>query len=270
VAAPSEAWAATGSWRGDLKLFARIAEKAADGIAAKGQSAETQIEFAVREDHETYDSVEDLLKRVPANTTRGFRSARISVGGPGLRADVRFGRKKPEDAAPSCQKGVAVEISSDGAVNDGAVAEVRSAVAKVVARGGFEWVRPPTEGPTEEHGSLAETQAGRWREREIATQAIFAGITLVVLAITAAIFFLFVDDGQTASDWEGLLSIVGVVAAVLGVSQGLANWLSLQIFPAIEIADVTPGRRLLRLVGGSGLISAGVSVLAAFAKTLFS
>lgn len=271
MAAASEAWAATGSWRGDLKLFARIAEKAADEIAERRQPNGRRIEFAVRDDLEVYDSVEELLERVPASTTRGFRSARIQVGGAGLLVEVLFGRKEPESAVLSCDYGVAIKVSSNGAVDAETVRDVRGAVAKVVARGGFARVKPPTEGPTAERTNLAEALLGRWREREAVSQVIFGAITLVVLAITAAVFFLTTSD-QTVEgvDWEGLPTFLGLIGAVLGIVQLITLKASTWIFPAIEIADVTPGRRMLKLIGGSGLISAAVSIAAAFGKTLIS
>ena len=134
MAEASEAWAATGSWRGDLKLFARIAEKAAGEISDCHQPAGMQIEFAVRDDLESYDSVEELLERVPPSTTRGFRSTRIRVGGPGLLAEVFFGRKEPESAMISCDYGVAVNpISVRQLARDhGCVA--RSVITKLSVR----------------------------------------------------------------------------------------------------------------------------------------
>ena len=54
------------------------------------------------------------------------------------------------------------------------------------------------------------------------------------------------------------------MGAVGGVAQ-LVSWpISTLLFPAIEIADVTPGRRILQVVGRSGILTAVVGVAGAY------
>lgn len=262
MAGASEAWAATGSWRGDLKLFARIAAKAVNEIEAAKQPGECRIEFAVRHDLDAYGSVEELLERVPYSTTRNFLAARIVVGAAPLLVEVEFGRKRDEEAAFNCRYGVAVRVTSDGTVDAATVGRVRTEVTKVVARGGFEFLKGPTEGPTEERGDLAEALLRRWQERRRYTQLVFGGITLAVGMVAQIFGLVFGDDGEIGSGASFALFTVIIVAAVQAISYPL----SMAIFPAIELADVTPGRRMLKVVGRSGLISAAVGIGATVLK----
>ncbi|HEX2264836.1 MAG TPA: hypothetical protein VHH14_00985, partial [Solirubrobacterales bacterium] len=77
-----EVWAATSSWRGDLKFFGRIVQRARDEVRSLGHSDDCRIEFAVGpHDVDRYESVEGMLVLAPADTLRKFRSARVQVGG---------------------------------------------------------------------------------------------------------------------------------------------------------------------------------------------
>ncbi|HEX6665773.1 MAG TPA: hypothetical protein VF081_04190 [Solirubrobacterales bacterium] len=264
------AWAATSTWRGDLKLFARIAEKAVEEVTQEGQPANCKIEFAIRDDSETYDSVSKLLEWVPASTVRSFSSARIIVGGAGLEVAICFGRKKPHDrAAFACDLGVAIRVSSDGAVDEETIARIRTGMAKLIARGGFPWGAHPSEGPTDENPDLDAALSKRWRERQGWSQAIFLAVALAVIGLAYAVYTLVELDAKDKPD--GLLEPGNPIATVIVVSvvQVASFFLSNLIFPAIQIADVTPGRRILQVVGRSGVLTAAVGIAGAYFKSKF-
>jgi len=265
MAEASEAWSATGSWRGDYKLFARIVDRATSEVAAKKQSAAARIEFAVRDDLETYESSEDLLERVPFTTWKYFRSARIAVGGDELRVEVEFGRKKArEQSAFNCPRGVSVRVSSDGTVDGDAVREVRSAVSKVVERGGFSWVKPPTEGPTRSLPILDHVLASRWRERILATHLLASAAAIAIVLAVFIASLLIPDDDSLADELASSFWFALVVSFLV---QGLSHPVSMRVFPPIEVADTTPGRRMIKVIGGSGVISAAVGLGAAYLKS---
>lgn len=269
--ASNPAWAVTSSWRGDLKLFARIAEKASQAVGEAGQPKNCQVQFAVRHDLETYHSVEDLLERAPASTLRSFNSARIQVGEPGLRVEVRFGRKKAHSEAElDFQKGVSVQVSSDGAVTAETVARVRDAISVVVARGGFSWADLPTAGPSGSHEDREAAQTERWRRRQGSAQAVFASVTILALLFAYVVFVLVTaeDGGKAGSDGDlpDPLSAGSFAIGVLLFAQGVSAPISTFLFPAIEIADVTPGRRIFQVVSRSGVVTAAVGVVGAYVR----
>jgi hypothetical protein len=260
------AWAATSTWRSDLRLFARLAEKAREEIEARGITADSKIEFAVRRDFECYDSVERLLERGPSNTIRSFNSARIKVGSDSLRVEVEMGRKDPDEgAAFSCDLGVALKVTS-GVVNDSVLREIRDSMAKLIARGGFSWGKDPTLGPDNQHPDLGDELKSRWKKRHFWAQLIFAAVTTCLGLATLAAIFILEPGGDFDTDGppEHLVLYFG---SVLGAVQAFSFFFATSLYPAIELADRTPGRRILQIAGRSGLLSAAVGVGAAYLKT---
>jgi hypothetical protein len=173
----SDAWAVTSSWRGDLKLFARIVERAIQLIGETAQPTPCRIEFAVRDDLERYHSVEELLDRAPAGTLRSFNAARICVGETELFAEVCFGRKTTHsDSALEAPPGVSVVVDSDGTVRKEVVERIRNELSVVVARGGFPRSRAPITGPDPDRADRETALTERWRLRQTYAQATFGGI----------------------------------------------------------------------------------------------
>jgi len=258
------AWAVTSSWRGDIKLFARIADKATQMVGETGQPTPCRIEFAVRNDLERYHSVDELLERSPASTLRSFNSARIQVGDAALRVEVTFGRKASHsNPAFEASPGVSVEVSSDGTVDQEVIERVRTEVSVVVARGGFPRSRPPATGPTSGGPDRKVALADRWRLRQTSAQIVFAGITALVLTVAFAIYSLFTKNNESHT----AVNVAAYVAAVIGVAQVASFPISTFLFPAIEIADVTPGRRIVQVIGRSGVVTAVVGVAGAYFRS---
>ena len=261
------AWAATSTWRSDLRLFARIAQKAQEEVEARSLRADLKFEFAVRGDFECYDSVEELFDCAPSNTVRSFNSARITVGSDPLRVEVTMGRKNPEgDSAFSCDPGVAVNVTSAGVVNDAVLREIRDAMVKLIVRGGFSWGKDPTLGPDDENPSLEKALDKKWRNRHLWAQLIFAGVTVCLGLATLALVLLLEpgNDFDAKAAAERLGVFFGFVLAFVQLS---SFFLATLLYPAIELADRTPGRRILQIVGRSGLLSAAAGVGAAYLKS---
>lgn len=263
----SAAWAVTSTWRSDLKLFAHLVEKAREEVEKRNFTADCKVEFAVRKDFESYDSVEKLLECAPSNTIRSFNSARMTVGSDSLRVVVEMGRKSPDEGcAFSCDPGVAVKVTSSGVAADPVLREVRDSMAKLVARGGFSWGKDPTAGPDDKHPDLQEALKDRWTQRHFWAQLIFAVVTTCLGLATLAVVFILEPGGDFGTDGppERLGLYFGVV---MGVVQASSFFFSTSLYPAIELADRTPGRRILQIIGRSGLLSAAVGVGAAYLKT---
>jgi hypothetical protein len=265
----SDAWGVTSSWRGDLKLFARIVERASQLIGETAQPTPCRIEFAVRDDLERYHSVQELLDRAPAGTLRSFTAARIRVGETGLYAEVCFGRKATQsDSALKAPPGVLLVVHSDGTVQKEVVERIRNELSVVVARGGFPRSRAPTTGPEPSGADWETALSERWRLRQTYAQAIFGGITILVLLAAYVVYTLL--SAHEGEGFDGHLDSLGLPAysgGVFVVAQIVSFPMSNFLFPAIEIADVTPGRRLVQIVGRSGVVTATVGVAGAYFRS---
>lgn len=258
----------TSSWRGDLKLFARIVEKATQLVGEAGKPTPCRIEFAVRNDLERYHSVDDLLERTPAGTLRSFNSARICVGEAALRVEVCFGRKTNNSVpALEASPGVSVDVNSDGTVGQEVVERLRDGVSVVVARGGFPRSRLPATGPESGGPDMKTALAERWRLRQTYAQGFFAGVTVLTLLVAFVVYSLLAaEDGEGIDGSVGVWGMLAYVGTVVGVAQVVSFPLSTFLFPAIEIADVTPGRRMIQVIGRSGVITAIVGVAGAYLR----
>lgn len=254
------AWAVSSAWRGDLRLFGRIAQKAIEEVTAFSRPAPCEIEFAVRNDCERYASVEDLLEFVPGSTLRSFNSARIRVGTRDLLVEVRFGRKRAHrEAAFHCPFGVSVQVHSNGDVPVASLRQIRDAVAKVVARGGFARAKP-VHGIGESEVGMKKALAHRWQRRGVLLQALLlliSGAVLLCVGVVVRVISLYA--GSTG--FSDFLLDPRVLSGVLGLTQPLPYLFPTFLFPAIEIADTTPGRRFIQNLGRSGVVTATVSVI---------
>jgi hypothetical protein len=262
------AWAATSSWRGDLKLFARIAQKAVEEVAALGEPHPCSIEFEVRDDLERYDSIEGMLELVPAGTLRSFAASCIRVGGAGLLVEVRFRRKRsPGEPRFSESFGVSVEVSSDGPHGREPLEGVRDALIRVIARGGLRWGKAPLTGLGDGSHEVSGALYQRWHERKALAQFTFLGIAWGVLALVLAAAGAVHPGGEDPGDPGGFLGDPYFLVVATTATQLISYPLSNLIFPAIEIADTAPWRRILQVIGRSGILSAAIGVVV---KVLFS
>lgn len=208
-----------------------------------------------------------MIECAPPSTLRSFNSARIKVGSDVLRVEVRFGRKKPDkNAGFSCPFGVAVDVSSDGSVSEWILRRIRDEIAKQIGRGGFSRGRPPTKGPDGDHADLGEALAERWRERHALAQGVFAAVTALVAALVGLAFVL-IEAAGSGSEMPAVTTGIFLGSIVL-IVQVASFPISTFLFPAIEIADVTPGRRIAQIVGRSGVVTAVAGVAGAYLKNL--
>ena len=257
-------WAATSAWRGDVKLFAQIAERAIAELEALGEAdVDCLIEFAVRDDVERYKAAQDLFDVIPASTLKLFSSARIHVTGTSIRVEVCFGRKRAAKNADFVDPlGITVQVSSRRPDRTDELDSVRSAVVCSLKRGAFFWAADPVEGPSENRADLMAALNRRRKKRQALVQLLLIGMALlvVVLAFVALTVFDTASGSTDSLPVEEMLALA-VVVAIAVLVQGIATPLANFIFPAIEIADVTPGRRIFRVVGRSGIITTGVGAL---------
>jgi hypothetical protein len=261
------AWAATGAWHGDLKLFARIAEKAIEEVRACGQRPHCRIEFEVRDDLERFGSVREMIDLVPASTLRSFHTACIRVAGAAMKVEVRMGRtRSPLKEMFHGIRGVAVEVRSEGGIEEEALTRTRDGVARVVARGGFRWARKPARGLDPDRRHLESALNVRTHARRINAQAFFISVAALLLPLADAVEDLVQAPGEDAEILAGLLEQPLFIPVFFTATQAASYLLTPFIFPAIEIAGTTPGRRFLQVIGRSGLVTAAVGVLV---KALF-
>jgi hypothetical protein len=253
-------WAATTSWRGDLRLFGRIVQKAVDLIEPTGLSTPCSIEFAIRDDLERYLSLSELFALVPNSTLRSFEAARIQVGSDPLSVEVCFGRRRRLVESIPCPRGVSVEVRSDGSVEEESLKAIRESVTTVVERGGFAWAQRPQRGTSGSRPTLVEALKERRSYRLRVTQLGYATVSLALFG-AALLAYRLIEATDSGIDLPSIPDPIVFAGAVLAIAQFLSIPLSPLIFPAIDIADLTPGRRLLRGVGRSGVLTATVGVV---------
>jgi len=240
-----------------------MVQRAQEEVEALGHPAPSRIEFAVREGVERYESVEEMIEFVPANTLRLFSSARVQVGGDALFVEMRFGRGRYQpfrNPAFSCRPGVTVEVKSDDAVEKAELERVRDSLADVVGRGGFFWARRPTVGPADEGESLETTVKSRWSTRQIVAQEVFLAVAMILLVLPTLIDLLFPGKDVQDAVFPDVIPGWAYGAGVAAIAQLISYPLSPLIFPAIEIADTSPGRRIFQVIGRSGVVTTAVGL----------
>lgn len=248
------------AWRGDVGLLCRTVRSAARAVQLatreKGDEREPEciVEIAVDNDVEVFDSAEDLREWVTMRAIRDFKTVRVCVTGGGYELDLRISRAPSRLGLPY-DPAVALTVSSDDAADENGVDAIRNQVADTLSRGGFWFSREPETG----NGAATLEEALRNRVSRRNRQMAFLYGGLFAAAIIAVPIVAALTNDEAAADDTYFFIAAGV--ALLGIP--LAVWISKilgakarrwirsvvdrAVFPAVEIADVQPGRRWIRI-----------------------
>jgi hypothetical protein len=241
------AWAIWTAWRGEPRLFALLLRSAEAAVGTEKATIEVKLKQAA----ETFDGSEDWLEHATTESMSSFDSMKIDATGPKgtIHIDVLYMRVDAYPAAPA----VVVKASRP---------ELIEAINPLLQRGNLARVRPVT-GTND--ADLKPTLKRRVRKRFRMLEFPYAA---VVLALGAGAFFAAPapDESELGPylHW-GLLAISGVIAllafaALIAVAfpmdklpwfQRLRRTIHRRIFPAIDIHQQTPGRRLFRVALGA-------------------
>jgi hypothetical protein len=137
---------------------------------------------------------------------------------------------------------------------------VRDDLSAILERGAFFFARSPIPGPLP-GGGLEQALSYRWRMREISAQVAFLVIAFGLLLAMAAAGYLTEAEGDDTGFFSQTVFEPGFIGLVIAFAQGISAPLSTLIFPAIDIADLTPGRRIAQLIGRSGAVTTAVGLV---------
>jgi hypothetical protein len=292
--APATAWAAFSAWRGDQRLFSQAVHAAQRSVErAEGAAPECEITVTVpgskpaRDgggehrrlfDEERFTDPGGFATDLSRQALIRWTEIRGAVTGGRYRVDIRL-RRGGEDS--DHLPGVTLAVADERPDSGSQARDIRERVAASLSRGGFRRAHEPEWGEEAAGGrepggartaaaprALEAALARRYEHRErlvlgIAVAVGFAA-ALVVTAIGWALSRLISADASSgpvivAAAVTGILLLLGVVA------------MRRSLFPAIDMANVTPGRRMAQLVtrglGLGTLLSFGIQLLTRLVST---
>ena len=227
------AWMVWTAWRGDPKHFAQIARRAMEVL--RERSPRCVIELHVLDDTEHFESPDEFVDVASRQAVRGFDRAEIKVVDDVHTVTVTFSREKP--------RGVTLEVRAPAAGRPSAE-QIRDAVAPTITRGGFRRARGPREARSRAELLSVQRTLNRRRARWL---ALVHSMTFGVLCVLT-LLLLGEPLERSLGIGLGVLTLVFLALVVVGLAWPRRTDV---VFPAIDLADVTPGRRnaqLLRLV----------------------
>jgi hypothetical protein len=201
-----------------------------------GRSSRCVIELHVLGDIERFDSPDEFVEGVSGQALRNFDSAAICVRDESSSVTVTFSRRE--------LRGVTLEVEGRKGARPTPTA-IKDAVAPSITRGGFRRAQGPREAQTgadvlRAHRDLNHRRAGRLA---LAHSVAFGGLCFLTL-------LLLLGESFTRSLSWGLGGFAVLCVGLVFVGRKWPH-LTDPVFPALDLADVTPGRRnarLLRLV----------------------
>ncbi len=214
-------------------------------------------------DIEKFDTVKSFVEEVTPQAMRGFSRLWIRAEGEQLGAEVHMARKKVK-APPFCgNRGVVIKTWARG--GDVAASkrarEVCDRMRVTVKRGSMPWTRGLKRTELSSPSGVREELALLDRRRSL--------VTMMLVTILASMpYYMFVLASllgvlNTKQLDDKLIYLLGAQTLILILGVLLARI----VMPPIELAEITPGRRMLRLVGRSGLVTVLTGLLLAFLKT---
>jgi hypothetical protein len=263
-------WAVWSIWRGDRAKLSRIAGAIEDAVGGRS-AGRASVTISVLDDVECYPSFRRFSQEAPAQTTQEFDSLRIDARGSGLAIRVCMRRTSSETDG---QTGVVLTVERvDQPAGDDDPADARRRVAAAVTRGALNWRWAPRAlglreltnyKPTEGEGGSpdGETRASALRERNSKRFKVMLVWTWFWLLVISYSLYAAIRPVWEASLLEGMAVFAGCFAAA--GSLGRVRYLQNIVLPAIEIAEMTPGRRAARR-----LVAVAAPAAAAVARALF-
>lgn len=237
-ATESLAWAAFSAWRGHPRQFAQIARRATTLV---GEDSVCLIELVVMDDIETFHAVDDFLAQASPQGLARMTAARTVVCGTSARVSVIMARRNI--VTPwRARRGIALEVMARGPEAAANTERLMSALVPSIKRGQF-WF---TSQPRDDAEDTVEAELDALHRARV--QRIVSILALFAMYV-AAVVAMLTDDADP----------VGYVAA--GAAGTVMLWAAVKwpccldvLFPAIDIAEKTPGRRLLTRLGAVPLV----------------
>jgi hypothetical protein len=256
------AWSAWASWRGDLRLLAHIARVAREAVEDTGSKASLHIKVVARDDWEQFSSAAEFLQGVTPQAVRRFSRLSIRVHGENCGAEVLMARKRIYEFPFNGSQGLVIHACALGEGSASPAERAKAICNRVrvaVRRGCSPWSPGLKVSETRPRTQIASHLARVGGARN----AITKGFTTMLAALPFAIFAALEGLGVLDQDPGGRLTYLVIAqCAIVYFGQPLAPL----VVPAIEIAEFTPARRALRLIGRSGLLSAASGLLLALIR----
>jgi hypothetical protein len=257
------AWSVGSAWRGDPRLLAHIARVACEVVEEDGKHPLLQIGVEARDDREEFPSVERFLDEVTPQALSCFTRLSLVARGGSAVAEVLMARKAAYEPPFGGSWGVVVRARAAGGApaqrSERALA-MCDRLRVAVRRGSSRWTRGLR---ASEAGSAEEI-----RQRLFALGGRHKALTHGLVTMLASTPFWLAAGLQSAGvvgDAESKGTVTYLVIAqclILTFGASLAG----MVMPAIEVAETTPGRRALRLIARSGLLSAASGLIVAFIR----
>lgn len=252
-------WAVWSVWRGSLPQLYQIIRTA---VLAVGEADDALprcfVEVAEHGNVERFRSPVDMREWLTPLAAVQFEGIRVAVRGRATDVDLRIVRANGEAISLEGAPGVVLEVGAPAGAD---VVGVRDAIARGVSRGGFRRSTEPVRWPRDgDDAHLSEDEAGYQAAlaRRIAKRANDLSTAYAVAAFALIAAYLAADDLFDLGPFEGARNYVFAILVVVGVARyfrrfvpdRLRQWLRTRIddavFPAVEMAETTPGRRLGR------------------------
>ncbi|HEX8053202.1 MAG TPA: hypothetical protein VF517_09430 [Thermoleophilaceae bacterium] len=269
----SYAWAVASAWRGDLMLLARTLRAAVLAITrADGAVPGCFVEIAVRDDVELFRSPADLKEWATPRAALRFDAIRVAVRGTATDLDLRIARGRSTAITLPDIPGVMLEVGSTA--SDGRAIKVLNDVRPSVGRAGFRRTLARGRIPLNPEPITGTDPAVRDRTLHERVERRIGRFAWPYLALTYGITAVFVAASDALAGthfFDTPWSLLIVVFAPLPVLYGLlavAQRDDLPIgprtyallFPAVELAEVTVGRRIARFAGRLALAAPVASI----------
>jgi hypothetical protein len=250
-------------------LLAHVARVACEVVEDFGEVPTLQIRVDARDDREEFSSVERFLAEVTPQALSRFTRLSVVAAGGSAAAEVLMARKAVYEPPFGGSWGVVVQTKVAGGPpgeRSKRAQEMCDRLRVAVRRGSSRWTRGLRVSETGPRDAIAQrllTLGGRHKALT------HAGVTM--LAATPFALAAALQSAGVLPDAESKGSLTYlVVAQCLILTFG--GPLTGMVMPAIEVAELTPARRALRLIGRSVLLSVASGLIVAFiqAKAGFS
>jgi hypothetical protein len=255
--------------RGSPALFAQIAQAAVWQITRYAGATDCWIELSVSGDVERFRSPREFRDEATAQGQRQFSRLKISVRGPELGADITASRDPTERFSWREVPSVVLEVAAANAAREPQVRAIRQAIASAITRGTFFFFHDePILGA--ERDELKGQLRARVAKRRHGVGRLYLALALLAIGISvigAAVFNLSpLTPGGIApisTAIAGGVSGAGRIIRARGeeFAAKWRRWVDALFFPAVEVAEITPGWRALRI---------GIRLLTLTAAPLFA
>lgn len=247
------AWAVWSACRLSPAMLAQVARAAAWQISEYDDGTQCFIDVTVAGDVERFRSGKEFREEATPQAQRRFSQIKISVRGSDYGLDITVAREPTEqlpwDEVPSV-------VLAVGAAKDDCkpqVKAIRQGVAAAIDRGTFSFFHDEPkcgEDAGKVHSELKQRVAKRRKSVGVLYFA-SALLPIVLVAVVAKILYAPLYAPLMSASVAVIASMAYNLASVFGNDESTATWrrrADAVFFPAVEVAELTPGRRALRLL----------------------